>query len=579
MKSSWYVQMIFHFLLIMAMSTAPAFAGDSVHFGSIFTEEHKASNTLEDKETLNKITENTAQQKTLEEIHPDLKETNDRARQINNVEEKPYFTNSAIYPDQTPRTQLAPEGNNETSSKVGMVKNAELKPKVVYFLELRPIPGNTPKNLFVGANTYNNSIGKIYPGEMVKVTDTSDEFIQKLRMDRDNQGLWRKVGHHELGAPSDLYVYYDWKNFDTIPVATSAIDLDILIPQKSSSIPVFSRPGAWTWKDCQIGIDVCTDRIDQHVQAYLLDSNFAMAKDLRTQQDIVQLYYKIGYKLIDKAGTQHTRIGWIPSYYARRKIISVPRNILSLNTGAHGFETDAERAERLNKYYVFQGNVGSENKIISRWLKKEPGSDDEVFDNTFSYDALIGYNNFNMQQSFLDDKFKQSSVSVGLGIYAPIYVDLEAQGTVTFSVPVSHAPQDIYPNAPLFRGDQWLMYTTPIGLEKTPIKVGLGIYYLSMFESQTDFGFKSFVGFQGKIGVENEYFWIDFRFGPTGQDFNFNMNNRELGSSLGVRLNPSMGMDSLTLFMDYSQTNYRSPVSGHTTDFNIFNLGIRKTFW
>ncbi|MCC6138257.1 MAG: hypothetical protein IT287_06470, partial [Bdellovibrionaceae bacterium] len=308
------------------------------------------------------------------------------------------------------------------------------------------------------------------------------------------------------------------------------------------------------------------------------DTGFSIVNDLRTRKDTLQLYYKIGYKLTDKTGVVHTRIGWIPSYFARRRITSVPRNVLTLNGKGTNFETDSERNERLSKYYVFQENMNSDNKIFSRWMKKRPGEDEEVFDNTFSYDALIGYNTFNLKQSFLDDPFKQSSVFVGLGIYAPIYVDLELQGTLTYSVPVSHTPADLYPSTPLFRGDQWLMYTTPVGLEKMPIKIGVGMYYLSMFESQTDLGFKSFVGFQVKAAIENERFWLDARFGPTGQDFDFNMSNKEIGASLGIRLDPSKAHDSLTLFLDYSETMYTSPLSGHTTDFTIFNVGFRKTF-
>ena len=209
------------------------------------------------------------------------------------------------------------------------------------------------------------------------------------------------------------------------------------------------------------------------------------------------MFYKIGYKQTDKAGTVHTRVGWIPSYYAQRKIASVPRDIMSINKTGGGFETDEERALRMSKYYVFQNNIGSENKVISRWLKKRPGTDEEVFDNTFSYDALMGYNSFNMKQSFLDDTFKQSAVTVGLGIYAPIYVDLEAQGTVAFSMPISYAPETVYREAPLFRGDQWLMYTTPWAL-KTHLFASAWNVLLEHVQSRTDFGFKSFVGFQGK---------------------------------------------------------------------------------
>jgi hypothetical protein len=559
-------------LALLSLGATVAHAADPVHFGSIFSEDQKTQNTLENKDSLNNLTERTGQQKVFEEIHPELKAENDKNRQIQNTPQQPSYSNNAVYPEN------AAQHKEYSDKKIGMVKNSELEPKVVYFLELRPIPGNTPKDIYFEPNTYNSAVSRLQPGEMVKVIDSSSDYIHKMRSDRDNQGIWRQVGRRETGDPRNLYVYYDWKNFETIHAGPSAIDLDILVPRDMSSIPVFGRPGSWTWKDCELGTGVCIDRIDQHAMVLLLDTSYTVVTDLRTRQDVLQLYYKIGYKLTDKAGVEHTRVGWIPSYYARRKITSVPRSILTQNQNGTGFETDEERAARLSKFYVFQDNISSENKIVSRWLKKRPGSVDEVFDNTFSYDALVAYNSFNMKQSFLDDEFKQSAISVGIGIYAPIYVDLELQGTATFSMPISHSPETVFPDAPLFRGDQWLMYTTPVGLEGTPIKVGVGMYYLSMFESTTDFGFKSFVGFQGKVGIENERFWLDVRFGPTGQDFDFNLTNRELGASVGIRVDPSKGFDSLTLFMDYSETTYTSPLSSHTTDFTIFNVGFRKTF-
>jgi hypothetical protein len=220
----------------------------------------------------------------------------------------------------------------------------------------------------------------------------------------------------------------------------------------------------------------------------------------------------------------------------------------------------------------------SENRLASRWLKVSPGEKNEVFDNNFAFDALVGYQSFSMEQSFLNAPFKQSGLNVGIGVYVPLYVDLEVQGTVTYTMPLSQEPADLYPKATILRGDQWLIYTTPIGLDGMPIKFGFGLYYLTMFESQSNFGFKSFVGFQGKLGVENERFWADVRFGPTGQDFDFNMSNRELGGSLGIRLDTTQGYDSLTLYLDYGMTTYTSPVSGHTTDFNILNVGLRKSF-
>jgi hypothetical protein len=566
--SSFSIIYIFTTLVIIP---SLSWAEDSVHFGSIFTEENNYR-AEETKENINKLTDQSQQQRNLEELYPDLKDKNHRLREIQTTPQERKQIN------QQTATPLngAPQ---EEASHMAVVTNTELQHHVVYFLELRPIQGNTPKDLYLQSNTLNRPVARIEPGEMVKVVDTPQEQILKLRMDRDNQGLWKQVARKSDQDPRDLYVYYDWKNFDTVSPVQSALELDIMVPRDMSSIPVFSKPGPWTWKDCQLGSSICVDRIDQHVEAFLLDTGFTAVNDMRTRQDTYQLFYKIGYRSYNKEGKVEYKIGWIPSFFARRKISILPKNLLSTNEyGFSGFETDEERVTRLSKYYVFRKNMFSENRLSSRWLKLSPGEKKEVFDNTFSFDAVVSYNNFNMEQDFLSDKFKQSGVSAGIGVYVPLYVDLEIEGTFTYTLPIAQKPSNLYPKSPLFRGDQWLLYTTPIGINKMPLKVGLGMYYLTMFESQSNFGFKSFLGFQSKIRLENERFWFDVRFGPLGQDFNFDLNNREIGSSLGIRLDSSEGYNSLTLFIDYGLTTYTSPVTGHTTDFDLLNIGFRKSF-
>ena len=589
----WHLELI----LSLGFTFSVAQAAEPVHFGSIFSQENNYRSE-DTKQNLNKLTDGSEQQKNLEELYPEIKNENQLKREI---QAAPQNVPSAALPASTVPTASVPittvptttspasrdafvpkptYSDQENKTRLGVVKNSELERHVVYFLELRPIQNNNFKNIYQNKNMSYAPAARIEPGELVKVVDTGQEFVTKMRMDRDNQGLWKQVGRRDSGDPSDLFVYYDWRNFDTVLTNQSSIELDILVPRDMSSVPVFSRPGPWTWKDCQLGGDICVDRVDQHVEAFLMDTGFAVVNDMRTRQNVLQLFYKIGYKLHDKEGVLRHRIGWVPAYFARRKISAVAKDLLSTNEyGFSGFETDEERLLRLSKYYVFEENMYSNNRLMSRWLTKRPGEKYEVFDNTFQYDFVLGYQNFGLEQSFLDEKFTQQSALVGFGIYAPLYVDLEVQGTFTLGVPVGYGPDNgLFKAAPIFRGDQWLTYTTPIGINDMPLKVGIGLYYLTMFQSQLDFGFKSFVGFQGKVGFENKNFWIDARFGPTGQDFNFNFSNREVGASVGLRLDPSQSYESMTLYLDYSSTSFQSSTSGHTTDFTIFNLGLRKSF-
>lgn len=565
----WHIK----FILSLCIFSPSANAADAVHFGSIFSQENNYRSE-DSKQNVNTLTDGSSQQKNLEEIYPDIKLENQRMREIQATPQNAPVSTDALIPS----TTYTPE--HETRSRLGVVKNNELERHVVYFLELRPIQNNGAKNLYQNMSMSYAPAARMEPGELIKVVDTGQDYINKMRMDRDNQGMWKQVARKNGGDPTDLFVYYDWRNFDTVVANQSSIELDLLIPRDMSSIPVFSRPGPWTWKDCQLGSDICLDRLDQHVEAFLMDTGFALVNDMRTRQNVLQLFYKIGYKLHDKEGVLRHRIGWVPAYYARRKISMLSKNLLSSNEyGFSGFETDEERLTRLSKYYVFEQNMYSDNRLLSRWLTKRPGEKYEVFDNTFQYDFLLGYQSFELEQSFLDETFTQQSALVGVGVYAPLYVDLEVQGTFSLGVPVGYGPDNgLFKATPIFRGDQWLTYTTPIGINDMPLKVSLGLYYLTMFQSELEFGFKSFVGFQGKVGFENERFWVDARYGPTGQDFDFNLSNREVGASVGIRFDPARSYQSMTLFLDYSATTFKSATSGHTTEFTIFNLGLRKTF-
>jgi hypothetical protein len=297
-----------------------------------------------------------------------------------------------------------------------------------------------------------------------------------------------------------------------------------------------------------------------------------------------RLFYKIGYRIRNKDGMLQHRVGWIPSTHARRKISQLPKSLLATRgpDSLGAFESDEERMRRLKKYYVFESNLTSEAKNTSRWINSTPGQTSEVFFQNIAFDGVANYSYFNLKQDFalqaLGEEFTQQGVALGAGIYAPIFIDLEIQGTVTLTVPLEANENETYKKSPIFRGEQWLLYTTPLAVNNIPFKFGVGAYYMSMFASQLEFGFNSLVGFQGKVLFENEQFWSGFRYGPTGQDFDFRFENRELGFDFGYRLNPSRRYESWAIFGDFSDTNYKSSNSTNETQFQILSIGVRKQF-
>ncbi len=543
------------------------FAQEEVHFGTIFVEDIEYENADENT-SINHLTDSSSKQQQLETLFKkEIGASNQKLKKF----------------DLAPRRPSSAEAQKDLGQKVGIIRNSELPKSIVYFLELRSFEGNQPVTVHESANPSAKPVLNLQPGELVKVSDTPDQYIHKMRMDRDNQGLWKKLSTREQDLQNPA-LYYDWRNFDTITSHDFPIELNIHVPYGKNSIPVFSRPGTWTWKDCGLNESLCIDNIDLHTEAYLFDSTIIDARLSKTTPAEFRLFYKIGYQIKDKDGVLQHHVGWIPSVHAKRKISQLPKSLIATR-GPNSFgtyESDAERMKRLQKYYVFDSNMNSNNRSMNRWLNKAPGESAEVFFQNIAFDGVVNYSYFNLKQDFalqsLGEAFVQQGLALGFGIFAPIFIDLEIQGTATITVPLSANENDVYKKSPLFRGEQWLLYTTPISVSGVPFKFGVGAYYMSMFASQLDFGFNSLVGFQAKALFESDRFWTGARYGPTGQDFDFRFENRELGFEFGYRLSPERRYESWTVFGDFSDTNFNSSTIDNSTKFQILSFGVRKQF-
>ncbi len=562
MKINFFTLSIF---IVWALSSIPSYAEDSVHFGTIFIEniQHEDSDQVK---AINSLTDQSPEQNQLEVLYKkEVGETNQNLKKFDSTQRAPSATTTA-------QDQLAP--------KLGVIRNQEIPKQIVYFLEVRSFEGHSSKPLHREPTLSSDMPLRLQPGEMVKVIDTPDQYVHKMRMDRDNQGLWKKIYNREQDLTS-AYLYYDWRNFETITSHDFPIEIDILVPYGQNSISTFNRPGPWTHKDCSLAEDLCVDSIDIHTAAYLFDTTVIELPRIQQSGELKhQLFYKIGYQTKDKSGTLRHKVGWIPSHHAKRKISQLPKSLLATRTpnSFGSYESDEERIQRLKKYYIFDGNMYSENKNLSRWINAVPGETTEVFFQNIALDGIANFNTFTLRQNFLTEEFTQNGIAVGIGVYAPIFIDLEIQGSATFTFPLTANEGPIFEKTYLFRGEQWLLYTTPISVSGTPFKFGFGGYYLSMFAENRNFGFNSLVGFQAKALFENTQFWLGMRYGPTGQDFNFRFENRELGADFGWRLNPERKYESWSIFGDLSDTSFSNPRNDNSTKFQILQFGVRKQF-
>jgi hypothetical protein len=555
----------YHFIFI-ALTTCFALqsnAQEDVHFGTIFVEDIEYEHS-DNNQSINHLTDQSNKQVELETLYKeDIGQKNKKLKNI----------------DLQPRRPASNTIKSQATKKVGVARNSELPKQIVYFLELRSFQGNNSVPIYPNTSQATAPLLNLQPGEMIKIVDTPAQYVHKMRMDRDNQGLWKNIKVREQD-PKNLNLYYDWRNFDTITSHDFPVEMDILVPYGRNSIPVFSRPGSWTWKDCGLAESLCLDHIDLHTKAYMFDATIVNTSQSPKLTQSYRLFYKIGYQVKDKNGITQHKVGWIPSDQAKRKISQLPKSLLATRSPSSfgSYESDAERLRRLQKYYVFDANMESENRAPNRWLASTPGQSSEIFFRSIALDGIASLGTFHLEQNFLAEEFDQKGANVGLGIFMPLFIDLEIQGSYMMTVPIEANEGGIFEKTFLMRAENWLLYTTPLSIAGAPFKFGIGGYYMTMFANDKSFGFNSLIGFQTKGLFENESFWTGFRYGPTGQDLNFRFENREIGIDFGYRIDPAKRYESWAIYGEYSDTNFTNPQTKSSTKYQIMQIGIRKQF-
>lgn len=458
-------------------------------------------------------------------------------------------------------------------------KKESPKQDVVYYVELRSDVGSQTKWILNKQQTGSRVALHIEPGDILKFTDTPGQFVTKLRSDKNNQGLWKKVSFK--GKKSEnLQVYYDWRDFETVTTHNHPLEIEILVPSNRRSVPVFTNPEDWQLTYCQHKTKPCVRDITRENPAQLLDSVIVKSKQGQYKNKY-KLFYKIAFQIEDHLGDHWSDEGWIPSEYVKRNISYLPNHIIASRGPSNVFRhiEEKKKFEELKRQFVFDSNIDKKRNSPSRWLSSDIETQDTSgFFNNIAVDGILSYNNFEMEQSFLNDKFEQRGLDVGIAGHAPIFVDLELQGSATITVPFTADGGDGNDKTFLFRGDQYLMYTSPYTLFGMDLKFGLGVYYLSMLSSKSEFGFSALIGFQGNLILESNRIWINGQYGPTGQDLDFQFANREIGTEIGVRLNPDKGYRSWSIFGNYTNTTYKNPKTENSTDLQIFRIGLRKQF-
>jgi len=128
--------------LVMLFSSQTAYSAGEVHFGTIFVEDLEYDNS-DDNAYINNFTDASNKQQELENLYKDIKTANKTAREFSRTGQRGPASVGSKPTAQTPMAKKSKNGNSHgQDKKMGVLKNADLKKRINYFIELRTFAGN-----------------------------------------------------------------------------------------------------------------------------------------------------------------------------------------------------------------------------------------------------------------------------------------------------------------------------------------------------------------------------------------------------------------------------------------------------
>lgn len=450
--------------------------------------------------------------------------------------------------------------------------------RVTYFLEVRKHDNVLPVLLRQNPSHSAPLSMRLMPGQIIRVDDTASDYLATLRLEQRNNGAWKKIDVSSAQENLTIHMYYQWQTMFSIGANLQPVELKLNIPPGRNVITVFNKPGRWTPTDCQASEDLCVGWPDQYAKVFLFDTKIIDLKEHVPGEHEFALFYNVGFSYKTANGDYKNGMGWIPASQAVRNLNFLPQSLDKVRSlAATGFMTEKQRREQFQSFFLFKKNATTLDSQNTRWTRFDKNNRGQgLFDVKIAWDAIFktGYNNLN--QTFLTDPLVQYVVTPGVRASAPIFIDLDISGEANISMPV--ASEGSLEPAYILKLDQWLTYTAPLRLGDTPLRFGFGGYYTTMLNSNSNYGFRSLVGFQGKVQLENATNWYYIRYGAVGADLNFEFRNREVGFGLGYRLDPDRRFDGWSIFAEISDTQYKSPNTETVTDLDQIAIGVMRGF-
>ncbi len=459
--------------------------------------------------------------------------------------------------------------------------NRQIRSVVTYFVEVRE--GNPVLNipLFPVPNEKAAPIGELHSGDIVKVEDSSGDYIEKLKADRNGQTIWRKVTlkNSDSNQERQLWFRYNWRTLYTLTSLDQPFEMTMRMAKNMVSQPLYREAGLWTPRDCTYDPTVCVTQIGPTSRVYLLDIQMKRVEVTYRNSEWYSVFYKLGVDTLDDNLKRSQANGWASSSQAFRRVDQVPAYLFM--AGEPRFEDflpeDEIRKNESNLFLLSKNGmdpVRRQRMLASLGLSESKMKGlSSIFDLSLQYQSIVGFNHIELDQPFAGPKYTEEAVKLGIQGSSNLFVDLEVRGGVDVSVTAASSNASIGTSY-LIDTQEWLVYTSPWSLNENPLKFGIGAYYMSMISSQTIGGFRGFVSAQAEMIVEDERYAFGLRYAPVGQDFNIKFENRLIGAKALYKMDWKRHDRHVEFSADYTDLFYRTPGSGAETKFRTLGVGL-----
>ncbi len=454
---------------------------------------------------------------------------------------------------------------------------------VTYYLEVREAMPNLVIPLYTSPNSSGVQVGALRSGDIFRMEDSGVEYLEKVRADRKEGVLWRKIIVKDQDDVSELWYQYSWKKFHTLTAIDQPMEMTLRPLPNFHFQALFKKPGNWKPEDCEVDKTLCVAWPDMYSKVYILDFKWLKSATAIKEGAWWTLYYKAGVDKIDDSTNRKQDYGWMESHSAYRKIDHIPAYLYTNGIPSmENFLPSDEIQRNQSELFIFSENSNDSQQrrrvLASLGLNSNKVKGlSSIFDLTLAFKGKFGASHLTLKQDFVTAPYNLNTVVVGGEVSSNLFLDLKMVGSLDLGVGVSSSNPE-YGMTYHVDTQEWFQYVTPWQINDVPIEVGVGAYYLGMISRQEISGFNSFVGLHARVVVMGPTFGTSLRLAPVGTDLNLRPANHLVSLGLNYNTGWKINKEPVSVSLETTDLTYNNPKTLHTTDYRQYHLNMGFSF-